>query len=404
MWGTAMGSGVRLRLHGLMPEKFIRMALTEGIRIYDCRRIDAHLSELHVSRRDAQRVCRLAQQYHMQCDELGSEGASALAERLLKRRTALAGVLMMLCTAAFLLSRVWMVQVLPVDNVSEDVLAQVHQALADGGAAPGAALWHVDRAGMRSRIISSVPQVGYVAVKRQGVCIVAEVSEAVAAPSTYDIGAARDVVAMYDGVVQRVDVYAGTAAVQPGDAVRRGDVLIRGEERTSAETTVPVAADGAVIARIWQSTEVRQPAQRKELTPTGRQSVTERLVLPGRDSAAAKENVYAAEMRETEFLPIGGLFLPVGICRTTHIECEEILIRQDEEALKRMIMTQAEAILDKNMPFHAVVVDKWQDYSMINSGELYMKLTRELEADIAAAGRAEQQEENNWNPIASPNT
>ena len=390
MWGIAMGSGARLRLHGRMPEKFIRVALGEGVRIGDCRRIDADCTLMHVPMADVRRVCALAEKYHLRCEVLGCDGPSAWADTLLRRRTALIGVVALLCVSALLLSRVWMVEVLPVDGADEDIVAQVRQVLVESGAVPGASVRGIDRAQLRSRIISSVPGAAYVSVRRRGVCIVAEVSSAVEAPQTYDIGRVRNVVAMHDGVITRVDVYAGTAAVQPGDTVRRGDVLIWGQERISDESTVPVAADGAAMARIWQSTDVYRPMQQVQRTPTGRQSVGEAIVAGDWEVVLTPAQEYESEVCETEFLPIGGLFVPVGIRRTTHIECAETLVRQDEDALKRLLLEEAEAILDKNMPFGARVVDKWQDYSMINSGELYMKLTRELEADIAAAGRAEQ--------------
>ena len=88
-------------------------------------------------------------------------------------------------------------------------------------------------------------------------------------------------------------------------------------------------------------------------------------------------------------MPVGGVFLPVGVLRTTHRECISQKIRRDEETVKRLLFDKAWAILEENMPFDARVIDKWADYSMIDSETLYVDVTCELEADIAAAGRAE---------------
>lgn len=403
-WGMAMRSGVRLRLTGGMPERFIEKALAQGVCIRNCCRIDDRVAEMDVARRDAAKVQALAQTYGVGCEVLEVHGWSLLAEGMLRRRTAIIGVLALLGMSALLLSRVWMVQVLPVDDTDPAVLAQVRQVLAESGAVPGASLLSLDRAELRARLISAVPQAGYVSVKRKGVCIVAEVSQAIEPPQTYDIGAARDIVAMHDAVVQRVDVYAGTAAVAAGDTVRRGDILILGSERASGEEAKAVSAEGAVIARLWRSAEVRAALQETVQVPTGRRSVSEELHWPGGTLALSEAEGYACEQLNTEFLPVGGVFVPVGIQRTIHAECREEIRPRDDQSVKRLLLEEAEAILEENMPFGARVIDKWEDYSMIDSGILYMKLTYELEADIAASGRPEQQEERNWSWNASPNT
>lgn len=388
-WGMPMRSGVRLRVAGSMPEKFIDRALAAGVRIRECRRLDDRHMEMCVPLPDAAKVQALAERYHVGCENLGSSGSSALAERLLRRRTVLAGILAMLAAAGLLLSRIWMIEVLPVDAADEALLAQARQVLAESGAHVGASAWGVDRAYLRSRLISELPEAGYVAVKRKGVCLVVEVSQSVQPPVTYDIGATRNIVAMYDGVIQRVDVYAGTAAVQPGATVRRGDVLIYGQERAYGEAVNSVAAEGVAVARIWQKAQAQAPVYETALVPTGRTDTSEEIRLGEWSLPVREAERYAVETEQAEFLPVGGVFLPVGVLRTTHMECTQQKIERDEAAVKRLLFDKAWAILEENMPFGARVIDKWADYSMIDSETLYVDVTCELEVDIAASGRAE---------------
>ena len=378
-----------LRLTGGMPEKFIGRAQAAGVRIAQCRRTARNAAEICVRRRDVPAVRALAEQYGVGCDVIRRQGMSALAEAALRRRTALAGVTVMLAVTALMLSRVWMVEVRAADAADEALLARARQVLAEGGAQTGASLRTLDRAQLRARLICELPDAGYAAVRREGVCIVAEISQAVTPPRTYDIGAARDVIALYDGVIERVDVFAGTAAVQPGDFVQRGDLLIEGSERLAGGETGAVAAEGVVMARLWRSAEARIDMEETVQIPTGRSSVAEKLRLWRWEIGLSEAEEYTCAQTRTGFLPVGGLFLPVGVERTTFAECREKRIPRDEAAAKRLLLEEAAAILEENMPFGARVIDKWQDYSMIDSGILYMKLTYELEADIAASGRTE---------------
>ena len=70
-----------------------------------------------------------------------------------------------------------------------------------------------------------------------------------------------------------------------------------------------------------------------------------------------------------ERLPIGGLFLPLMIERTTYAECEVRGVDQDVEALKVALSEHMFTLLEANIAAQGAnslqIVDKWIDYSMI---------------------------------------
>ncbi|MDO4356453.1 MAG: sporulation protein YqfD [Clostridia bacterium] len=399
-----MRSGLRLVIEGRMPEKFLDRALAAGARIRYCERLDERHMLLVTPLRSGRIVEALAEKFSIRCERQACTGVDALALWMLRRRTLLAGIASLLAAAWLLLSRIWFVQVKPVEGAGDDVILAVQQAVTELGVTPGMAVGDLDRAVLRAKLISRVPEAGYVSVRRQGVYLTVEVSESVTPPATFDIGAARDVVAMYDAVVERVDVFAGVAAVQPGDTVRRGQRLIIGQERIDQEETRSVAADGVVMARIWLTAEAEAPVYVETESATGRVETSEELGALDWWWTMSAARGFENERVRTEFLPVGGVFVPVGILRTVHEECETQRVSRSEDEVKASILEEALQRIEENTPNGATVVDKWADYSMIDAENMRVKVTCELVTDIAATGRAEQQEELSWRQNELPDT
>ena len=157
-------------------------------------------------------------------------------------------------------------------------------------------------------------------MRLQGVRLLVEVAPAVAAPEVYQVDAGRDLVASHDGVVLSVNVETGVACVEPGDTVVRGQVLIRGEERVSKEETRGVAALGSVVARTWHEGEASAPLTRTETARTGASAASSQLRLMGACWPLTEGGGFAEQEIEVETLPVGRLFLPLEIRRTTAYE------------------------------------------------------------------------------------
>ena len=114
----------------------------------------------------------------------------------------------------------------------------------------------------------------------RGVRLLVEAVPEVSAPAVYDVDAARDLVSDRDGIVLSAEARSGALCVQPGDAVRRGQLLIRGEEQATKEETRPIAALGEVIVRAWFTGEAALPLARRRSRYTGRQRLPRSWLTP----------------------------------------------------------------------------------------------------------------------------
>lgn len=236
----------RFTLTGLNLERFMNTLQKEGVPLLSARRTGARTLECACYLRDLPRVRRLAGEKGWRVQRARPAQLAALWEALKKRPGALLGAALALAAAFWLSQLVWRVEINGAGPYRADIAAYLQEA----GYVPGARRDALDTSALERNLTLRYPEVAWFHAYVSNVTLVVDVTRGVPMP---ELPSAQpgDVVALRDGIVDSVRVYAGTAAVQAGDAVRAGQVLIRGEERGADGATVPVAARGAVTARCW---------------------------------------------------------------------------------------------------------------------------------------------------------
>jgi hypothetical protein len=246
---------------------------------------------------------------------------------------------------------------------------------------------------LAQRLIARTEGYSYAGVRLQGVRLLVEAAPEAPSPVIYDVNAARDLVCAREGIVVKVVARSGIPCVKPGDAVRRGQVLIRGEEQASKEQTRPIGALGEVIVRSWFSGEARLPLTQTDTVDTGRRSTGAKLALLGMEWPIAEAMAYPSQRTERAYLPIGGLFIPMEIERYVNVE---ILRRDSEiplEALRKrasaLALASARAALFRESPKAYITDDCWVDYKLTGR-ELIATTVIEIQSDAAATREALQ--------------
>ena len=379
---------IRLRVEGLMLERLLERAMERGATFRRVERDGERALTLDTGERGARIVRELCARHSLRLEETRVSGLSALKRFCLRRWTLLPGVLLCAALLCLYLQRVWMVDVAFVgERPAGFSEADVRAMLAEMGARPGMLARDVDTDEIELALSARSEDFSFVGARVQGVRLLVEVAPSLEEPEVYVLDEARDLVAACDGVIVSVNAQSGEAAVEAGDTVRKGDVLIRGEERASAEETRGIAARGEVVARTWAEVEADVSLVRLERVYTGQTRTNSLLRLLSWQLPLSPAEPFASCETTVERLPVGGLFLPLMIERTTYAECEVRGVDQDVEALKTALSEHLFTLLEANIAAQGAnslqIVDKWIDYSMIEEGSLRARAVLEVHRDIA---------------------
>ncbi len=379
---------ITLQIEGLMLERLLSRALAEGAGFHRVVRQSRRRMLVVCDAFAADTLMALSEKYHLDCRIVRQKGFRTALAGMRKRITLPVALLICALCSGLFLSRIWLIDVQLTGARPQQDAAALENALSALGVRPGIARSSIDPDLLSLELGAQTENYSFIGVRLQGVRLLVEAAQEVESPDLFEIDHARDLVAACDGVIVSVDAQSGKACVAPGDTVRKGQVLIRGEERISNEETRGVAALGEVVARTWFTAEADAPLTERVRRYTGRESVSAMLRLLEYRIPLSEGETFDLAESQTELLPIGGLFLPLVIERTTLLEYEETTVQADAETVRNSLEAEVLALAGQKMQAETggvcQIIDKWVDYSMIDAGRLHARAVLEVQRNIAS--------------------
>ncbi len=370
-------------VEGLNTERFCCLAAQRGILLQNVARPTPRSLTAAVREDRLPNLVRLAEQGGWALVPGERLGMGRTVKAMYARRILPAGVLAALLVLLVASRFVWRIHIVDGGAYQADLAA----ALTELGVTPPLRRSQIDLGELRDALEWRYPRIAWVECGFRGVTLVIRPVMGVLPHETPENGPC-DVVAARDGVVHTVVTRAGTPVVQPGDTVRQGDVLIRGEERTSDGLLVSVAARGSVTARVWAQTSVRMRITQVESRPTGREQTMWTVRTPLFDLWPMGESGFAHQDIATTEMPLLGLFIPVTLHIERRIEADFVSVPGNAEEICASAEAAAVRKLHEKIGSDESIIDIWGNCSMIDDENVYAIATAELLTEIGVQTRS----------------
>lgn len=362
-----MKGEVRLRIQGLMPEKLLQRAMDMGIRFARVGTGKAHVLLVDVSEHDARKLMKLCKRFSIPVEVVSRRGGSAFRRWLSRRWTLGIGLLAAGALCWLFLGRLWRIDIRFTGDAAERGDASVFMdLLEDKGIRPGSGR-AIDTNRLSEELLAETGDYSYVGARVKGVTLQIEAAPELPAPEVYDVDEARNLYADRQGIVVSVSAESGVPCVKPGDTVQRGQLLIRGTEKTGKEETRSIAALGEVVIRAWFVGCAEGHLTSAQVRYTGRSASASTLMTPWFEIPVTEGERFAHQSESIDDLPVGGLFLPVKLRRVTARETRLVMERGDRELLSSRLvalaMADAQAKLTTSGPLKYKVARSWINYT-----------------------------------------
>ncbi len=364
-------------VQGLNLERFLNLLLQNDIRLLKAKRTDTRTLRCTCRSADLPVILDLAAQKGWSIQHTGSAGLSAVWMHIRKRPGIPIGLTLMFVFLCAATRFIWKVDIRGADAYQ----AELSSFLQQSGYTAGIPRNRIDAKALESILTQRYPEIAWFQAYVSGMTLVVEVTHGTLPPQeeTHEAGS---VYAAQNGIIHSIRVYAGTPAVKAGDVVQKGDLLIRGEERSYDGTLRQVHADGVVLARCWQSFSVRLPMYELHSIETGAETAVTALCTPWFSvPLSGDEPAYLTSNRIITQVPVGGVFFPVYRQTTLYREVSLEKLPRDEQTVR----SEAEQAALKKLKmalFDHDIIDKWVDYCMIEDDTLALTVTAETLVDI----------------------
>ncbi|MBM7867998.1 sporulation protein YqfD [Heliobacterium gestii] len=345
-----------IRIEGSQLEKFINLAASRGIPLYDLRReasgrlsakvrMDGFRSLRHVARKSGSRM-RIQSRY----------GWPFYASTLKRKRSLVIGVFSFVLTILIMSTFVWDVDVIGNDRVEKQQLLQVAR---EKGIRVGSWRPLIDVREAEHSLMGAFPGLEWVGVTAKGTRVVIEVQEKVL-PKKPVVNGPCHIVAAKSGVIQRLMVLVGEGKVAEGERVAKDQVVISGllydhkpaahtqaeEKPTPPKLLEKVQARGEVWAKVSYDQWIEEPVLLEGTVPTGAVSEQWRIKWGNQEIIikGPRNNPYPTGSEEVSMRTPSlwrNLGIPVEIIKTEYHELRAF--RQERTAQEALAAAQEKA-------------------------------------------------------------
>ncbi len=336
-WRSVSGI-VEAELISAQPELVISALNSCNVEVFQIRQNDPLTWQFHLARRDYSAAVKICEKQGAKLRRLRTGGVYWLLKGLARRPVLTIGMGLLLALCLFLPSRVLFIQV---DGNRTVPSRQIIAAAEDCGIRFWASRKEVRSEQMKNSLLSALPQLQWAGVNTRGCVAVISVRER-AEETEERKTVCTGIAAGRDGYILSATATRGNLLVQPGQTVKKGQLLISGY--TDCGICIRFAgAEGEVLAQTVRDLEAVTPLQWQMVLSKSEPKKKISLLLGKKRINLWKDSGISGgscgRMYEEYYVTLpGGFQLPVALCvdRWTDYEVRDVTVQEDlpEESLR----------------------------------------------------------------------
>ena len=361
---------VKIKVESVFIERFINICISKRIFIWDIQREKSSIMYANIGIKDFKRLKNVAKKTKSKVSIEGKYGIPFLLHRYRKRKNFFILCSIILISLVVMSRFVWNIEIEGLQTISEE---EFMQELNDYGLKIGTRKSLIDSNSIINKMRLTRDDISWMGIDIKGTNIIIKIKEKEKAPIVINKSDYCNIVSNKTGLITKINVQDGTKAVEIGDMVKEGDVLVLGllEGKFSGETRY-VHAIADVEAKVWYSKKEKfyynQDIRKETGQIENKYSIKFNNFKINFTKTLSKFQNYDTICKSKKILLFPNFYLPIEIVKKTNIEYKKISKTFTEEELieiateKLEIEIEAEIENKDNIINKQINVDKQEEY------------------------------------------
>lgn len=350
---------VIIKVEGLTLERFLNLAATNNIYLWDINRIDYTILEMKVTIEGFRALKEIVKKVGCRVDIVEKKGLPFILYKLKYRKMLGIGFILFFIIIALLSSIIWEIKINGNEKIKDE---EILQLLEKENIKQGIIKYKIDNDYIEKLLLNKFDIFSFVSVEIKGTNLIIEIKEQDIVPEQIDKSTPSNIVATKKGIIEKVIAKNGKAKVKEGDVVEKGDILISGIISDDySENNILVHAEGEVLAKTLYSYKVEEPIMKTIKEETGEIHEVKEIKIGSRGIQFNKGDIpfedYIESVEEVNIFDVK-FDLPIKILIHKYREVESKTIKQDLELVKNSNHIKAVEEINKLLPSNAEIISK----------------------------------------------
>ena len=385
LWNFFRGYAIII-VEGLKIERFINMAISNGIYIWDIKKLSYTSISAKIGLANFGKMREIVRRTDSTIEIKEKRGLPFLWKNLKRHKLFTASVLILVIMIYIMCSYIWMIEVTGAKNIDPKTVMEI---VNQEGLKEGVRKSKLNKHAIENRVLIKLPQLSWIGIQIRGTKATIEVVEKREEPELISKTDACDIVAAKSGVINKILVLNGDGVVKDGATVKKGQVLVTGTIiRENTETRL-VHSLAQITARTWYEDAEEMELQQIEFKETGRNTTHYKLKILDKEFGFKKSipyNEYNELREEKNILSFGDYIFPIKLLSTDYQELVTVPKTLTVEQAKKRCEERLNQRLKLQLSENAVVLDKKIDY-FVEKKSVKAKISVEILEEIGVKKR-----------------
>ncbi|MBE5822176.1 MAG: sporulation protein YqfD [Clostridiales bacterium] len=363
---------VTILVEGFFIEKYINICTNRKIELSNIQRENSCMFTANVSIKDYKKLKNIGKKTKCKYKIVKKRGLPFILHKYRKRRFLLLIPITIIILLIISTSFIYDIRIVTEgEEYTEEYKQYIIQELEKLGVKKYIYKYNIDDKNIENQMLINVEDLSWIEFKIKGVVLNVDIRKRVIGPEVINNNEFSNIIAIKPGIIEKVVATQGKSAVEKGDMVYEGDVLISGVIPSEIIDEKYVNAQGEVFAKVWYKEDINVNFYEENTSYTGSEikrfgtKLLNKKIFFGKLSTNYKE--YDTIINESK-LSVKGKQFPIVIYE--YIIKEKVttsINRTYEEALK-----YANEILEKNISTNfnqdTVILNKSNNITEYNGG------------------------------------